>query len=351
VALLCRREVFERVLRASAATEPGVTVLAGHVDEVVRESGRAAGVRLGGRDLAGDLVIDASGRASRLTREIRGPGVGGDCGAAYVSRYYRLRPGAEPGPINWLSGWAGNYPGYWAVVFLHDNRTFSVLVVYHGADRQLRALRNAAVFDAAMRAIPAFAEWTDAGRSQPITEVLPGGKLYNSYRGQLDRSGRLALPGMISVGDAVCTTTPLAGRGVAMSFMQARALLRLLDERPRDVDSAAAAFDHWCAQHIKPWFDDHSYSDADRVRRWSGQDVDLTRPLPSDLIVAAAEADPGLHGVVDPFVGMLALPDSLAAVEPRARAIYAAGWRPPVPAGPGRDELAELGMRVLATAA
>jgi hypothetical protein len=45
---------------------------------------------------------------------------------------------------------------------------------------------------------------------------------------------------------------------------------------------------------------------------------------------------------------MRELPASLAAVEPRARAIYASGWRPPVPEGPTRDELAEL---VTATAA
>ena len=31
---------------------------------------------------------------------------------------------------------------------------------------------------------------------------------------------------MISVGDAVCTTTPLAGRGVTLALMQARALVR-----------------------------------------------------------------------------------------------------------------------------
>jgi hypothetical protein len=40
--------------------------------------------------------------------------------------------------------------------------------------------------------------------------------------------------------------------------------------------------------------------------------------------------------------GYAGLPASLAAVEPRVREIYASGWRPPVPDGPTRDELAEL---------
>jgi hypothetical protein len=41
-------------------------------------------------------------------------------------------------------------------------------------------------------------------------------------------------------------------------------------------------------------------------------------------------------------MAMLAPPASLAAVEPRAREIYATGWRPPVPKGPTRDELTDL---------
>jgi hypothetical protein len=39
---------------------------------------------------------------------------------------------------------------------------------------------------------------------------------------------------------------------------------------------------------------------------------------------------------------MRALPASLDAARDRARAIYATGWRPAVPEGPTRDELADL---------
>jgi hypothetical protein len=101
-------------------------------------------------------------------------------------------------------------------------------------------------------------------------------------------------------------------------------------------------FDSWCERRIRPWFDDHRIGDTERIRRWSGGDIDLTRSLPSDLVVAAADADPGLNDVVGPYNTMDALPASLAAVEPRARAIYTAGWRPRVPDGPTHDELVEL---------
>ena len=58
--------------------------------------------------------------------------------------------------------------------------------------------------------------------------------------------------------------------------------------------------------------------------------------------MAAAQADPEMTQVVGPYQAMLALPSSLDAVQARARDIYATGWRPPVPPGPTRDELADL---------
>jgi hypothetical protein len=140
----------------------------------------------------------------------------------------------------------------------------------------------------------------------------------------------------------VCTTNPAAGRGVTTSLLQARQLIALLEVHGLDFTSCSLAFDYWCSRHIKPWFEDHVSWDADLIRRWSGHDVDLTRPLPPDLIMAAAQADPGIAEVAGPYQAMLALPSSLDAVQARARDIYATGWRPPMPPGPTRDELASL---------
>jgi 2-polyprenyl-6-methoxyphenol hydroxylase-like FAD-dependent oxidoreductase len=340
--LHCRRLTFERVLRAAAQAEPGVRLRTGHVDEVCGRRGRVTGVLAGRRHVDADLVIDAGGRAGRLTRALRRPAEGGDCGIAYVSRQYQMLPGAADGPVNAPFGVVENYPGYAAAVFIHDNRVLSVLIARASADRPLAALRTSAAFDAATRAIPALAAWTDPGRSRPLTPVLPGGRLYNSYRGQLNDAGRVALAGLIYAGDAVCTTNPVAGRGVTTSLLQARRLTGLLEVHGLDFTSCSLAFDHWCAGHIKPWFDDHVYWDADLIRRWSGQDIDLTRPLPPDLIMAAGQADPEIAKLVGPYQAMLALPGSLDAVQARARDIYATGWRPPVPPGPTRDELAGL---------
>jgi hypothetical protein len=292
-----------------------------------------------------DLVIDASGRSGRVAGMLRSRGEGTDCGATYVGRQYRLLPGAEPGPTNSVIGLSLSLPEYAAVTFLHDSDTFSVTLTHSGADRRLRRLRHDTVFEAAVGTIPALGDWIHPDRSAPIAPVLSGGRLYNHYRGQLDDSGRPVISGLISVGDAVCTTTPLAGRGVALAFMQARQLITSLGNHGKDIDSATMEFDGWCTANIKPWFADHQHVDTERVRRWSGCDVDLGRPLPSDLIVAATEADPRLTDVVAPYVTMDALPASLLPAQRRAVEIYASGWRPEAPDGPTLDELISVASR------
>ena len=338
----CRRLTFERVLRASVEREPGVVLRIGHVDDVRTDRGRATGVRVDGAALDADLVLAASGRAGRLGRHLRAPAQGGDCGIAYVSRQYRLNPGADTGPMNSPLGQIDHYPGYQAIVFPHDHGIFSTLIARSSDDGALAALRSTEAFEAAARAIPAMAAWTDPARAHPHTPVLPGARLYNTFQGQLDDTEAVALPGLIFVGDSVCTTNPVLGRGVTTSLLQAQELLRLVDDHGHDFVTATLAFDRWCTDNIAPWYDDHVQWDADLARRWAGGDVDLTRPLPSDLVVAATEADPSLFPLIGPYLGMRALPASLDAVQPRVREIYVRGWRPPVPDGPTRDELAEL---------
>jgi flavin-dependent dehydrogenase len=342
VGLRCRRLTFERVLRAAATRQAGLAMRTGHAEEICAADGRAVGVRVDGAIIDADLVIDATGRAGRLGRHLRAPATDSDCGLAYVSRQFQLHAGADPGPLNSPIGLVNFYRGYLTIVFPHDNGVFSTLIGRPSTDRELGALRHVEAYDAAARAVPSIAVWTDPERAAPITPVLPGGRLHNSYQGQLDEHGRVALPGVLFVGDAVCTTNPAAGRGITTSLLQARELVRLLDEHPGDSVGCAQAFDGWCLENIEPWFRDHVRTDTDQARRWAGGDVDLDRRLPSDLIVSATAVDKSMMEVVGPYLGMQALPDGLAAVEPRAREIYAGGWRPPVPPGPTRDELVDV---------
>lgn len=344
VAMRSRRETFERALRPVVEAQPGVELLQGHVDRVTQSDGRADGVLVDGRRVDADLVIDASGRSGRVTRDLRpAPTVGGSCGIAYVDRVYQLHPGAEPGPMANSIAWQGNYDGYQVIVFLHEQGTFSVLLIRPTADPYLPLLRHESAFDAACRAIPGLAAWTDPERARPISRVYAGGTLKNHYRSQRGHDGSIALPGLIFVGDSVCTTTPNFGRGVALSLMQVQELLRLFDADGRDLVAVTEAFDAWCAGNMLPWVDDHVLMDEAQRQRWEGEGIDLGAPrLPSDLIMEAGRQDPAIEQHIGGYAAMQALPASLDPAEPLARAVYATGWRPPYHPGPSRAELVEI---------
>ena len=336
--MLSRRSTFERALRLAAEKQSGLTLRTGHVDGLVLDRGRVVGARVDGSLVEADLVVDASGRAGRLGRssaQDADPELDGDCGLAYVDRTYRLRPGAEPGPMVSPIAYLADFDGYQCLVFLHEAGHFSVVLLRPTADAALKALRFEAAFEAACQAIPALAEWTDPGRAQPTSGVLVGGALRNVYRRQT------GTPGLVAVGDSVATTTPTRGRGIAMACMQVTALLGLLDEGA-DPSAVAEPFGAWCDHDIEPWVADHIAIDGGMVRRWQGEDLDLSIPLTSDLIAAAVEADPRIGQYAGGYFAMTALPETLRPAEPLARAVYQDGWRPTYAPGPTRDELVDV---------
>jgi 2-polyprenyl-6-methoxyphenol hydroxylase-like FAD-dependent oxidoreductase len=349
IAMRSTRETFERALRHAACATPGFDLRTGHVDGVVVRDGRAAGIVVDGTTYDADLVVDASGRSGRVTRDL-GPRVevGGPCGMAYVDRIYRLRPGAEPGPMTNAIAWQGDFEGYLGLIFRHQQGMFSVVIARGVADSDLRDLRLNPAFDAAMAAIPGLDVWTAPDRSEPVTDVLAGGALLNVYRGQCREDGELVLPGLVFVGDSVATTTPVFGRGITTTLWQCEALLSLLDHDTDDLAGVGVALDAWGTDLIRPWVEDHILMDGDRVERWSGRDVDLDAPLPSDLILEAAQVRPEIMASAGGYLSMAALPASLREAEPIAREVYAEGWRPSYSPGPSREELVAIIARAVA---
>ena len=336
--VLSRRQTLERALRRAAAGQAGLQLCTGHVDRLLLEGGRTVGVVVDGARLDADLVVDASGRAGRVARAsgVAEPAqLGGDCGLAYIDRTYRLREGAGPGPMNTPLGFIGELDGYQFLVFLHERGHLSVVLVRPTADAALKLLHDETAFAAACTAIPVLAQWTDPARAVPTSGVLVGGALRNIYRSQV------LLDGLVTVGDAVATTTPTRGRGVAMACLQIGALLQLLDDGADPV-AVAAPFDAWCEQQVAPWVADHIAIDGGMERRWRGEDIDLSGPLTSDLIADATPADPRIAAYAGGYFAMTALPETLRPAEPLAREVYATGWRPPLTEGPSRDELVEL---------
>ena len=332
VGVRSRRSTYERALRRAAAGVRGLTVVTGRVDGLVERGECVVGAVVDGATLSADLVVDAGGRLSRLAPPAQ---LGGDTGMAYVTRTYQRVRGAVPGPTTSPAAWSAMLRGYDTYVFFHERGHISAAIIRPTADPALSVVRHVDAFDAACRAIPGLAEWTDPRVATPTSGVMVGGRLLNLYRRQLGR------PGLVAVGDAVATTAPTAGRGIAMASMQIAQLLELLDAGT-DPATIADVFGAWCDTWIRPWVEDHLAMDAESVRRWHGHDIDLTQPLTSAAVVQAAKADARIQPHIGGFLSMTELPASLAPAEPFARAVYQSGWRPPAADGPARDELVAL---------
>ena len=334
-----RRSTFERVVWQMARGEQRLTVARGHADAVASTGVRVSGVVVDGRLVEADLVVSAGGRATRFAREVVPAAEAVPTGFAYAARQYRALPGTDLPE-------AGGTPiraeqnGYLALVFRQDDDTISALVVRAADDSALAELRRPAAFAAAAAAIPTLRAWTDPDCFEPITDVMAGSGLDNAYRRQVDGSGRAPLAGLVLVGDAVCTTNPAAGRGVALGLRQASRLLHLLAQPPSDLRDVTESLDAWCEESIRPWFEDHVWWDRTLLARWRGQDVDLEGRLPSDLVCAAAEVDASIRPAVGAYLAMAAGPSVLEPAVERARAVLRTGWRP-TSTGPTRDELAE----------
>jgi hypothetical protein len=104
--VMTRRATVDWVLGRVAAAEPRVEVRYGvKVTGLLAASGPAAvphvtGVRTDQGDLAADLVVDATGRRSPVDDWLAQLGASpiatsfAECGIAYYSRHYRIRPAA-----------------------------------------------------------------------------------------------------------------------------------------------------------------------------------------------------------------------------------------------------------------
>jgi len=335
----CRRSVFERTLRLAARREPRVTWVTGHVDQVVVDHGIARGLVADGELLRADVTVVATGRASHLGDELRGPVEGGASGFSYLSRMYRARPGQPGCELSAPSYGAG--PGYFSLVLPQDAGTHSLLISYPTAAAEFGALRTTAGFDRTVAAIPSLAAFSGDERFEPITDVLVGGNLTNTYRRQGPALGLPPARGLFFVGDAVATMNPIGGRYLGLALPHVRELLAVLDDPARDLDDASLALDAWAEEHIRPWFEDHVRSDRTLLRRFAGSDLDLDERIPSDVICAAAAVDPSIAPYVGMYFGMVAPPSVLDPAEPRVRELLATGWRPSL-IGPTAAELTAL---------
>ena len=365
-----RRSTLDLVLLRAVTSQPGITLSRGvKVSGLLtapagRESAPGApphvtGVRTDSGDVLADVVVDASGRRSALDDWLTAAGAPktdfsqAECGIAYYTRHYRLRPDVTP-PASPLRRIVVALDEFMVGIWPADNGAMQLALFPLAADRRFAAARDPDVFTRVAGTVPVFRAWLAA--LDPITDVFVMGGLHNTLRRLV--AGRVPVAtGLHAVGDTVCTTNPTLGRGLAFALTGAADLARTLAKFPGEPLAQAAAMDDLVTAHIEPHYTEQASVDGARlsqVRHVIFGDP-APRPLDSPGRVSYAEVrtampyDPVAFRAFWKIMGMLALPEEIYSdpeVVASTRKVLATPGAVPPPVQPTREELlAALGMR------
>lgn len=272
-ALLARRPVYEGVMRRFVDREPGIEMHCASVRGLIAERGTAhvRGVRLDDRtEVDADLVVDAAGRRSASGRWLRdldlpAPAVHDDpCELQYVGRHYRLRDGelfpsldvpvVQPLPYAVI------------LVFIGDNRTFSVATAVSSHDPLRRRLHEPDVLDRFLRAVPLTADWLD--RADPIGDVRVMAGLANRRR-RVVSNGAPTPTGLALVGDASHYTNPALGQGISLTFWMAQRLADAVERAPDDPSGMIRDHEAWLDEELGPRYERQVVDDAQTTRQFA----------------------------------------------------------------------------------
>ena len=283
--LSCRRVVFEFLLRrymldsldpnAFAFVQGDVRGLHTKPDgDGRRATGVAVKTAQGGLDINAGIVVDASGRNTRVARWLADAGIEPPglelhpCGIFYTSRFYRLEDGADypllDGRASLAGGVAGVDLGYLkAGIFRSDNRTFSITLAADPDDEPLRVVARDREFELATRSIHVARPWVAPAVAAPISKVYLYGNLANTRR-RYFRDGRPLVRGLFAIGDASIHTNPIAGRGCALGWISALELAKTLDAES-DPGHRAADFEARIERLVVPWYEHQVERDAEAL--------------------------------------------------------------------------------------
>ena len=221
-ALCVRRPIVDWALDRAAARDE-LTIVRELAKDLVMDGNRVTGIRTETQTLTADVVIDASGRRSRVPRWLHDRGITVDehrspCGCTYLTRAFR---GAAPGPYLTGFGTFGPGDGFEALVFRGDEDTFTITLQISADDEELLVARDPRAFDAIINALPWTKPYYDS--AEAITDVSVMAGLDNTSR-------RIAgVDGLLQVGDSTATSNPTLGRGMSLALMGAQLVADVVD--------------------------------------------------------------------------------------------------------------------------
>ncbi len=337
--LLCRRRVYESVLRRAVAAEPGVTVRTGTGVSGLSVRGEAGGVprvvglrTTAGTTVPGTVVVDATGRHSQVARWLRDagarPGVerAQACGFSYLTRHFRLRAGRTFPRATVPIVAELNYAT--ALVFPGDNGCFQLSATIGARDPLRRHLRDPGTFGRFLESVPALRPWLDCG--EPTGDPMPMAGLENRLRGLTDGAGPV-VAGLVLLADSAMQTNPTFGRGMSLAFRHAQAFAAALDESVGDDPAGwSARFEAWGTRELLPWFELQLATDNARMRQMESVERGERAGAPTDgvsrLLAAMAilrEDDAEVRTASDRVYNLLMTPAELMADRALARRILA----------------------------
>ena len=274
-----RRSTLDLVLLRAVTSQPGITLrmnvkvtglLTGQLSGLAAGPGtppHVTGVRTADGDLPADVVVDATGRRSAIDDWLAAIGARAtgyqqaECGIAYYSRHYRLRPGATP-PGEPLRRMVAALDEFLVGLWPADNGAMQLGVFPLAADHRFRAVRDPDIFTRVVSTVPAYRAWLDV--LDPITGVFPMGGLHNTLR-RLVTAGVPVATGLHAIGDCVCTTNPTLGRGLAFALTGAADLTSTLAKFPGDPYAQALAMDDLVTAHLEPHYLEQAIVDGARL--------------------------------------------------------------------------------------
>jgi 2-polyprenyl-6-methoxyphenol hydroxylase-like FAD-dependent oxidoreductase len=353
-----RRPLIEWGLRRAVEADARIQRLTNVRVTGIELSGRSVvAVWLGDQLLDADLVVDALGRRSHVFGWIAGavgeaeqPPDTSDCGVIYYSRYYQQRTGFELPDGRWLLSPRGDLSYVGFASFPGDNRTFAELLAVPTGVGDWMALKDPAVFEAAIALIPMLRLWNEPEGVDPITGVMPMAGLRNSIR-HFDPAW---VSGFVPVGDARCHTDPVLALGLSFALIHAVELVRSLREHD-DPGDCLESFAVATEPAIRERFELATELDEQRHRGWTGGLVEPRRHDGDYALFSTVAA--GAAAFVDPevlraFVRRIGLLDGTAVldgdVELQRRIERILSESTPPPAGPSRDEMLDAMSRASA---